>query len=150
MSTRAPRAVAALAVDTPSRPLPTLTRETFPFFTGGRHGELLIYRCGDCEYWSHPPTPRCPECLSGNTERTKVSGRGTVYSYTIVHRPLARWFKDKVPLVCAVIELDEGVRMVSNVENVDPYAVTIGMPVRVIYDDVTDEITLPMFEPVPA
>ena len=94
--------------------------------------------------------PAAPSACRGNTEWTKVSGRGTVYSYTIVHRPLARWFKDKVPLVCAVIELDEGVRMVSNVENVDPYAVTIGMPVRVIYDDVNDEITLPKFEPVPA
>jgi uncharacterized OB-fold protein len=52
--------------------------------------------------------------------------------------------------LCAIIELDEGVRMMSNVENVDPYAVTIGMPVQVIYDDVNDEITLPKFEPVPA
>ena len=132
------------------RPLPTPNSFSKPFWEGTKRHELVLQKCNECGTFRYYPRPRCPECLSGNTEWTKVSGRGTVYSYTIVHRPLARWFKDKVPLVCAVIELDEGVRMVSNVENVDPYAVTIGMPVRVIYDDVNDEITLPKFEPVPA
>jgi uncharacterized OB-fold protein len=71
-----------------------------------------------------------------------------VYSFTVVHRPLARWFKDKVPLVCAVIELEEGVRMVSNVERIDPHQVTIGLPVQVFFEVVNEDITLPKFEPV--
>jgi uncharacterized OB-fold protein len=85
--------------------------------------------------------------LSAEATWTEVSGRGTVYTFTIVHRPLARWFAKKVPLVCAVIELDEGVRMMSDVENIDPDDVRIGLPVQVIFDDVDDEITLPKFEP---
>ena len=76
-----------------------------------------------------------------------MSGKGSVYSFTIVHRPLARWFAEKVPLVCAVIELDEGVRMISNVEEVDPSEVHIDMKVTVMFEDVTEEITLPKFRP---
>jgi hypothetical protein len=78
-----------------------------------------------------------------------MSGNGFVYSFTIVHRPLARWFAEKVPLVCAVIELDEGVRMISNVEDVDLGDVSIGMRVSVKFEDVTEEITLPKFRPAP-
>jgi uncharacterized OB-fold protein len=70
-----------------------------------------------------------------------------VYSFTIVHRPLTNWFKDKVPLVCAVIELEEGVRMMSNVRELAPEDVVIGMPVHVQFEDVNGEITLPMFVP---
>jgi len=76
-----------------------------------------------------------------------MSGNGSVYSFTIVHRPLARWFADKVPLVCAVIELDEGVRMISNIEEVDLNDVHIGMRVSVTFEDVNEEITLPKFRP---
>jgi uncharacterized OB-fold protein len=77
-----------------------------------------------------------------------MSGEGVVYSFTIVHRPLARWFAEAVPLVCAVIELDEGVRMISNVEGIDPVDVSIGMRVSVTFEDVNDEITLPKFRPL--
>lgn len=132
------------------RPLPTPNPFSKPFWEGTKRHELVLQKCQECGTFRYYPRPRCPECQSADAAWTPVSGRGAVYSFTVVHRPLARWFKDKVPLVCAVIELDEGVRMVSNVEPVDPAQVVVGMPVRVIFDDVNDEITLPKFEPVPA
>ena len=129
------------------RPLPTPNPFSKPFWEATKRHQLVLQKCDDCGTFRYYPRPRCPECLSGNATWTEVSGRGAVYSFTIVHRPLARWFQDKVPLVCAVIELDEGVRMVSNVDNIDPKDVKIGLRVRVIFDDVDEEITLPKFEP---
>jgi uncharacterized OB-fold protein len=137
--------VVAVAED---RPLPTPNPFSKPFWEATKRHELVLQKCQDCGTFRYYPRPRCPECLSGNTAWTKVNGRGTVYSFTVVHRPLARWFKDKVPLVCAVIELEEGVRMVSNVERIDPHQVTIGLPVQVFFEVVNEDITLPKFEPV--
>jgi uncharacterized OB-fold protein len=80
---------------------------------------------------------------------TRCSGRGTVYSFTVVRRPLARWFADRVPLVCAVIELEEGVRMMSNVIGIDPDQVRIGLDVTVSFEDIDEQLSLPVFEAVP-
>jgi hypothetical protein len=132
------------------RPLPSRNVFSEPFWEATKRHELVLQKCLDCATYRYYPRPRCPECLSANSEWTKVSGRGTVYTFTIVHRPLTRWFKDRVPLVCAVIELDEGVRMVSNVESVEPADVAIGMPVRVFFEDIDEQITLPKFAPVDA
>jgi hypothetical protein len=78
-----------------------------------------------------------------------MSGTGTVYSFTIVHRPLTRWFRGRLPFVCAIIELDEGVRMMSNVEQEDGSTdVHIGMPVKVFFEDVNADISLPKFRPI--
>jgi uncharacterized protein len=132
------------------RPLPTPNTFSKPFWDATLRHELVLQKCLECGTFRYYPRPRCPECLSANSEWTKLSGRGVVYSFTVVHRPLARWFKDKVPLVCAVIELEEGVRMVSNVEGIDPAEVVIGLPVQATFEDVDEQITLPKFEPIPA
>jgi uncharacterized OB-fold protein len=129
------------------RPLPTPNPFSRPFWEATKRHQLVLQKCDKCGTVRYYPRPRCPECLSAEATWTEMSGHGTVYSFTIVHRPLARWFAAKVPLVCAVIELDEGVRMMSDVENIDPEDVRIGLPVRVIFDDVDEEITLPKFEP---
>jgi uncharacterized OB-fold protein len=129
------------------RPLPTPNPFSRPFWEATKRHQLVLQKCDKCGTFRYYPRPRCPECLSAEATWTEVSGHGTVYTFTIVHRPLARWFAKKVPLVCAVIELDEGVRMMSNVENIDPQDVRVGLPVRVIFDDVDEEITLPKFEP---
>jgi uncharacterized OB-fold protein len=81
---------------------------------------------------------------------TRCSGRGMVYSFTVVRRPLARWFASRVPLVCAVIELEEGVRMMSNVIGIDPDQVRIGLEVTVSFEDIDEQISLPVFEAVPS
>ena len=129
------------------RPLPTPNTFSQPFWDGTRRHELVLQKCNQCGTVRYYPRPRCPTCLSPDFEWTKMSGNGSIYSFTIVHRPLARWFAEKVPLVCAVVELDEGVRMISNVEDLDVHDVQIGMKVSVFFEDVTEEITLPKFRP---
>lgn len=132
---------------TDDRPLPTPNPFSAPFWEATKRHQLTLQKCDECKTFRFYPRPRCPQCRSASTTWTHVSGKGTVYSFTIVHRPLTNWFKDKVPLVCAVIELEEGVRMVSNVRDSAPEDVFIGMPVHVQFEDVNDEITLPMFVP---
>ena len=112
-------------------PVPQITDDNGPFWTGGRDGMLLIMRCRDCGYYVHPPSPRCPKCLGDRVDPTAVSGRGTVYTYTINRR---QWVPGlEVPFVLAVIALDEqeDLRLVSNVVGCPADEVAIGMPVEV-------------------
>lgn len=129
------------------RPLPTPNAFSAPFWKAAKGHQLSLQRCDDCQLFRFYPRPRCPQCQSARATWTIVSGQGVVYSYTIVHRPLTKWFNDKVPLVCAVIELEEGVRMMSNIEEIAPSDVTIGMPVSVQFEDVDEVISLPKFVP---
>jgi uncharacterized OB-fold protein len=113
-------------------PIPQINDENRAFWTGGADGELRIARCGNCGYYLHPPTPRCPECWSEDVAPSAVSGRGHVYTYTINRQ---RWVPDlEVPFVLAAVELDEqpGLRLISTVE-CDPDEVEIGMPVEVAF-----------------
>jgi uncharacterized OB-fold protein len=132
-----------------TRPIPTLTPETAPFFTGGRDGKLLIYRCRDCKYWSHPPVPRCPACLSAEVGPEPSSGRGTVASFTVNWHPWHAAFPP--PYVIALVELDEqpGLRLTTNLVNCTVGDVGVGMPVLVSFEPVGDtgDIYLPVFEP---
>jgi uncharacterized OB-fold protein len=112
------------------RPLPTPNQFSQPFWDAARQHRLLLQKCDLCGTIRYYPRPRCPECLSADATWTEMSGRGSVYTFTVVHRALARWFQDHLPLVCAVVELEEGVRIVSNVEQSDGSTdVHIGMPV---------------------
>ncbi|TMA99719.1 MAG: OB-fold domain-containing protein, partial [Deltaproteobacteria bacterium] len=89
----------------------------------------------------------CPACLSSATEWVRASGRGTVYSFTVTYQNQAAGFREELPYVLAIVELDEGVRMMTNVVGCAPDAVRIGMPVQVVFEDVTAEITLAKFRP---
>jgi uncharacterized OB-fold protein len=131
------------------RPLPTPNPFSKPFWEAAKRHELTLQKCDRCGTVRYYPRPRCPECQSPDTTWTVMSGRGSVYSFTIVHRPLARWFKDHMPVVVAIIDLDEGVRMMSNVVECEPDDVHVGMRVAVTWDDVDEEITLPKFVPAP-
>ena len=94
-----------------------------------------------------PPSPICPQCFSMNTEWEKSSGKGEVYTFSVVRVPLAPEWEPDIPYVIGVIQLDEGVRMVSNIVRCKPEDVKIGIKVEVVFDDVTDKITLPKFKP---
>lgn len=130
----------------PRRPRPALTADNAFFFEGTREGRLLIQRCGACGVLRHPPRPACAECRSFEWDTVEASGRGTVYSYVVVHHPQVPSFD--YPLAVAVVELEEGTRLVANIEGVPADAVTIGMPVAVDFVTLDDELTLPMFRPV--
>ncbi len=108
-------------------------------------GELPIQRCTECGTLRHPPRPMCWKCQSLEHEHIAASGKGTVYSFVIVRRPPFPGYE--YPLVVAVVELEEGTRIVSNLFDVNPEDVKIGMPVVVSIEDVDDELKLPLFRP---
>ena len=126
---------------------------TRPFWEGCKRHELLVQKCKECGNLRWIPEDFCLDCLSTEYDWVKVSGEGKVYTFTIVHRPPIPELKPLTPYVVAWVELKEGtggnVRMMTNIINCDPKDVKIGMPVRVFFEDVTDEITLPKFEPAP-
>ena len=108
-------------------------------------GRLPIQRCKKCGTLFHPPRPMCWKCQSLEWELVAASGKGTVYSYVVVHRPEVPGYT--YPLVVAVVELEEGTRIVSNLVGIDPNSVKIGMPVEVSIETVDDELKLPLFRP---
>jgi len=129
----------------PRRPRPAITGDLAFFFEGTRNGQLLVQRCDGCGRLRHPPLPACPHCRSLDWQPVPLAGTGTVYSYVVVHHPQVPAFD--YPLPIALVELDEGVRMVGQLVGVDPSAVRIGQPVAVELTPVDDELTLPFFRP---
>ena len=127
------------------KPLPKPTETSRPFWDAAKQHRLQLQHCGGCQSFIYYPRDRCPHCLSDQLEWRPVSGKGTVYSYTTVRRASIRSFADK-PYVLAIVELEEGVRMTTNIEAA-PESVKIGMPVTVFFDDVTPDHTLVKFKP---
>jgi len=135
------------------RPLPQpITPETKPFWDGLREQKLMIPKCNDCGRAFFYPRIVCPLCHSRNVGWVEASGRGRLYSFEIAYQTIGRTFKVKPPYVLAMIELEEGPRMLSNLINVepDPKKIRCDMPVEIVYEKLTDEVTLPLFQPVGA
>jgi 3-oxo-4,17-pregnadiene-20-carboxyl-CoA hydratase alpha subunit len=126
-----------------TRPRPATSRDTEFFWEGVARGELLIQRCSSCGTLRHPPRPACGACRSFEWDTVRASGRGEVYSHVTMHHPVVPPFE--APYDVALIELEEGVRIVSNVTGIPPDEVSIGMPVEVVFEKVDDELTLPLF-----
>ena len=129
----------------PTRPDPVFTADAVFFWEGAARGELLGQRCADCHKLVFPPRPMCPACHSVKREVVKLSGRGEVYSWIMPRHPAPVGFAE-APIV-ALIELEEGIRIVSNVRDVDPNAVTIGMPVQAFIEHFDNGVSLPQFRP---
>ncbi|HVX29096.1 MAG TPA: Zn-ribbon domain-containing OB-fold protein [Nitrolancea sp.] len=131
------------------KPLPQADPVTAPFWESVKAHAMKIQRCNDTGKFFFYPRGMSPFTLSDNISWEPVSGKGTVHAFSIVHNNRAPGFADEIPYVVAMIELEEGPRMMSNLIDVepDPEHVKIGMPVEIVYDDVTDEITLPKFRP---
>jgi len=131
--------------DRPSTPLPQPTSLSRPHWDGCRDGVLRVQKCSACETIVFIPQPICTGCQGDTLEWIDSSGRGTIYSYTIVHRPPRPAFE--VPYVVAIVELEEGWHMLTNVIGCKPGDIRVGMPVCVAFRRMSEEITLPMFEP---
>jgi uncharacterized protein len=129
------------------KPLPKVRPETEPFWRAARNHQLVLQRCDNCSKIIFYPRVACPNCLSSNISWFEASGRGTVYSYTIIWRAAAKVFEKDIPYVYAIIELEEGARMISNIINMKGSKPTIGMKVKVTFIDATSEISIPQFEP---
>lgn len=127
-------------------PIPQLTDDNRSFWTAGREGELRIARCSGCGYWIHPPSPRCPQCLSDDVQPTAVSGRGWVYTYTVNERAWSPGLQ--VPYIIAIVEFveQEGLRLMTNIVGCESGEVAIDMPVQVTFED-RGEVWVPVFEP---
>ena len=124
---------------------------TQPFWDATARHELVAARCADCGNFRMPPTPFCPCCQSQGITWTRLSGRGEVYSYTIVERAILPGMEAHLPYVPAVVTLDGagGTRLISNVVDVDVAAIAVGMPLQVVWDDVPDAgVAVPRFVPV--
>jgi uncharacterized protein len=127
------------------RPLsPELTR---PFWEAAKRHELRMPRCTTCDHVFFYPRSECPRCLSTHLEWVQVSGRARLHSFTVVQQPANAAFRDDVPYVYAVVQLDEGPRLVSNIVQCDIDTLRVDMPLEAVFDDVTPEWTLVKFKP---
>lgn len=130
-----------------ARPLPSPNAETLPFWEGCRRGELLYQACGDCGRRQFYPRARCSICHSDRLDWARSGGLGTIHSFTIVHRAPSPAFRADVPYVIALVDLDEGFRMMMNVRRCPPEAVAIGMRVAVFFEKTEGDTPLPQAAP---
>ena len=129
------------------KPLPTITGETRKFWDSARKGHLMIQHCESCGYQWYP-RGFCSGCWSRDIDYVEAKGTGKVWTYTITYQNRTPGFKEEVPYVLALVELEEGVKLFTNIINCDPKSVTIGMDVKVTFVQATNQIHVPMFEPL--
>jgi uncharacterized protein len=135
-------------VSAAERPQPVPDRLTRPFWDHALEGRLAFQRCLGCRRFQHPPGPVCRACQGRELEFEAVSGRGTVYTYTVTHHRVVPGF-DEVPYAVALVEMDEqeGLRMLANLPGVDPERVRVGLPVEVFFEELPGGLRLPQFRP---
>jgi uncharacterized OB-fold protein len=129
------------------RPLPTITGESMPYWEAARRGELLIQKCDDCGEYQWYPRGICANCFTGKIQWVKATGKGTVWTFTVTRQNRTPGF-DSGPYVLALVELEEGVKMFSNIIDCDPFEVKIGMLVEVTFQRASDKVSVPFFKPV--
>ena len=137
---------ASAATPRPKRPRPTPTDDGAFFFEAAKVGKLMVQRCASCSNYQFPPHAACLKCQSFDVVPTEVSGKGEIYSFVVTHYPQVPSFD--YPLPVALIQLDEGPRMISNIVGTDPSDLAIGMGVMVTFVATDEELTLPMFKVV--
>jgi uncharacterized OB-fold protein len=133
-----------------ARPLPSpITPEAQPYWDGMKDHKLMLPKCDDCGKPFFYPRIACPLCHSRRISWIQASGKGKLYSFEIAYRSLSPAFKVKAPYILAMVELEEGPRLMSNLINIepDPKVITCDMSVEVVFEKLTDEITIPLFQP---
>lgn len=129
------------------KPLPVTDALTEPFWQAAANGRLVLQRCSACGRFQHYPRPHCVHCSAIAPEWVTASGLAVVHTFTVIHRNDAPGFADEVPYVFAILDLEEGVRMAGNVVDVDVEAMHIGMPVHVRFEQVSNDLAIPLWEP---
>ena len=127
--------------------LPQPTPDTQPYWDGLKAHKLVLQRCAACGKVRHYPRPVCDACFSMQAEWFEASGRGRVHTWTVTHHPFHPGYKGELPYTLVTVDLDEGVRMNAQLRKLDAAKLRIGLPVRVAFEQATDEITLPVFVP---
>lgn len=131
-----------------TKPVPVPDEISAPFFDGAREGRLMLQHCTACRAWSFPVRERCPNCFAASLEWRQASGHGSLYTYTVMHQVMNPGFASSVPYNVAQIDLEEGVRMTSNVIGIGNEALRVGMRLEAVFEDVGDGVRLPKFRPV--
>jgi uncharacterized OB-fold protein len=129
--------------------IPEITELTSPYWEGAREGKLMVQHCPDCGSIWHPPEPICGNCQSDRLEWEEASGRGVIYSYTVIHHPTHPAFDGKTPYLVALVDLSEGPRIVTSIRGCAMEDVHVGMPVEVLFEEVGTSV-LPYFRPTTA
>ncbi len=136
-----------MASAAPRFDLPTIEDETRPFWDALREGRLMIARCGACGKVHYFPRPMCPSCWSEDVSLVEVTGRGTLYTWSTVYVNDLPPFNTKVPYVAAQVDLEEGVRLTTMVVDAAPQDLEIGMKLQVVFEAISDDVTIPVFAP---
>ena len=139
-----------MAGGAPRFDLPTPDPSTEPFWEAARRGRLLVRRCRACGRAHFYPRPFCPTCWSDQVDWEEASGRATLYTWSVVHQNDLPPFAERVPYVAAVVDLEEGPKMMTNVVDCPFDDLRVGMSLEVTFRAETEEISLPLFRPVPA
>ena len=132
------------------KPLPAITEDGAPYWEYAKQHELRVQRCSSCGHLRFPPSNVCPKCLAEPNEWVRLSGRGKIYSFIVIHRPQHPAFQDDAPYNVAIVELEEGIRLHGNVVDCRNENLAVGLPVEVTFDHVKDDVVLPKFRPRPA
>lgn len=128
-----------------TKPVPEPTPESKAYWDGLNEGRLLLQSCAACGRVRHYPRPLCDACYSFDVRWIEASGRGAIHSWTVAHHAFHPAFKAELPYTLLTVDLDEGVRLQAPLRAADPLALRIGMPVRIAFERVSEELTLPAF-----
>ena len=131
------------------KPLPQVNPDTRPFWDGCRQHALRFQKCADCGHVRWPPSMICPECHASETQWIVSGGKGTVYTYAVYHHAFHKAFEKDLPYVTAIVEIEEGPHLLTNIVGCRPEEVRCDMPVEVTWEDINDEFSLPKFRPTP-
>lgn len=129
------------------KPLPAITEDGAPYWEYAKQRELRVQRCAACRHLRFPPSNVCPKCLAEEHEWVALSGRGSIYSFIVIHRPQHPAFQEDAPYNVAIVELEEGIRLHGNVVECRNEDLHIAMNVEVVFDEVKDGVVLPKFRP---
>lgn len=129
----------------PALPLPQPSTEAQPFFDALRQHRLVVQRCTRCDQLAHPPRAMCPACHRADFDWPTMSGRGEVYSYVVTHQAIHPALVGHTPLATVEVALAEGPRLTSNLVDVPPAEVAIGLPVEVVFEQAFEDVVLPLF-----
>ena len=128
-------------------PFPVPTPDNHGFWEACKRHELVIQTCSECHALRHPPRPICPQCHSGKLRWKPVTGMGTLYTYTITHQAIHSALQGRIPWTVIIVELDEGVRMISHLVDCPEEKLRVGLRVVVTFEDINEDISLPYFRP---
>ena len=131
-----------------AKAIPIPGPESLPFWEGTKNHQLMLQKCSDCDHHWFPPSTVCTGCGSRNIEWVASSGKGKVFSFVIFHKLYHKGWDGEIPYAVAIVELEEGARMLSNVIGIPVEEVKCDLSVEVVFEDATSELTLPKFKPV--